>query len=71
MKISERVKKDKLEFLNWQKLKYDWDNDELEYTEGIVDDSPNVDFPAQFPGIEVEQEVGGVGTSALLDPPTK
>ncbi len=33
-----------MEFLNCQKLKYDWDNDELEYTEGIVEDSQNVDF---------------------------
>ena len=37
-------KNDKLEFLNWQKLKCNWDNDELEYTEGIVDDSQNADF---------------------------
>ena len=39
----------KLEFLNCQRLKYDWDNDELEYTEGIVYDSLNVDFLTQFP----------------------
>ena len=28
----------KLEFLNRQKLKYDWDNDDLEYSEGIMED---------------------------------
>ena len=34
-------KKDKLDFLNCQKLKYDWDNDELDYTEGIVENLQN------------------------------
>ena len=43
----------------------------MEYTEGIVDDSQNVGFLTQFPGIELEQEVGDVGTKALLDPPTE
>ncbi len=51
-------KKDKLEFLNCQKLKYDWDNDELDYIKGIVENPKNEDFPAQFPGIKLEQEVG-------------
>ena len=64
-------KKDKLEFLNRQRLKYDWDNDELEYNERIVDDSGNVDFPAQFLGIELDQELGEAGTNTLLDPTTK
>ncbi len=60
-----------MEFLNHQKLKYSQDNDELEYTEGIVEDLKNVDFPAQFLRIELEQEVGDTGTKALLDPPTE
>ncbi len=38
LRYQKEEKKDKLEFLNCQKLKYDWDNDELEYTEGIVED---------------------------------
>ena len=37
---------DKLEFLNRQKLKYDWDNDDLEYSEGIVEDAKPSDDPA-------------------------
>ena len=45
-------KKDKLELLNCQKLKYNWDNDELYYTEGIVENPKNENFLAQFPGIE-------------------
>ncbi len=31
----------------------------------------NEDFPAQFLGIKLEQEVGEAGTKAILDPPTE
>ena len=59
-----------MEFLNWQKLKYDWDNEELEYSEGIVVDAkPEQDAAANFPGIELESnDVGVTGISAIAEP---
>ena len=51
----------KLEFLNRLKQRYDWDNDDLEDDEGLVEEEeqahPNI--PAQLPGIELEAEQPG------------
>ena len=47
----------KIEFLNRKKLKFDWDNDELDESENLVQDSMCVDTPTQIPGIELKSEI--------------
>ena len=41
----------KLKFLNIAKVKYDWDNKELDENEGIVEDEITI---SQYPGIPTE-----------------
>ena len=64
-KYQEEEKKNKLEFLNRMKLQYDWDNDELEASEGLIEELAHPDLPAQFPGIELERELNNGATSAM------
>jgi hypothetical protein len=46
-----------LEFLNRKQQQYGWDNDDLEYDEGLIEpDIPHPDIPAEFPGIDLESE---------------
>jgi hypothetical protein len=46
-----------LEFLNQKGQQYDWDNDDLEYGEGLIElDITHPDIPAEFPGIGLESE---------------
>ena len=52
-------KENKIEFLNRQKLKYDWDNEEL-MDEGLVadnEDPAHPDIPAEFPGLELVMDL--------------
>ena len=49
---------DKLAFLNRQKEKYDWDNEELEDA-GLIEDTGEVahaEIPAEIPGVELESD---------------
>jgi hypothetical protein len=41
---------DTLQFLNRHKEKYDWDNEDLEVEEGLVEDEPYPDLLAELPG---------------------
>ncbi len=45
-KYQEEEKKNKLEFLNRLQLQYDWDNDELEESKGLIEDLAHLDLPA-------------------------
>jgi hypothetical protein len=46
-----------LEFLNQKRQQYDWDNDDLEYKEGLIKpDIAHPDIPAESPGIDLESE---------------
>jgi hypothetical protein len=47
---------DTLEFLNRHKEKYDWDNEELEIEEGLVEDEPHPDLLAEIPGVILESD---------------
>jgi hypothetical protein len=47
---------DTLEFLNRHKEKYDWDNEELEIEEGLVEDEPHPDLLAEIPGVPLESD---------------
>ena len=47
----------KLKFLNRNRQKYDWDNDELNDEEGLVEPEPtHPELTAEMPGIEIESE---------------
>ena len=52
-------RENKLEFLNRQKLKFDWDNDELEVNKNLEIARIHPKIPANFPGIELERDVIG------------
>ena len=58
-----------MEFLNRQKLKYDWKKDKLEYSKGIVvDEKPKDNAAANVPGIELESgNVGATGISTIAE----
>ncbi len=46
-----------LEFLYQKQQQYDWDNEDLEYNEGLIEpDIAHPDIPAEFPGIDLESE---------------
>ena len=64
-KYQEEEKKNKLEFLNCAKLQYNWDNDELEESEGLIEELAHPGLPAQFPGIELESELDDGTTLAM------
>jgi len=64
-KYQEEEKKNKLEFLNCVQLQYDWDNDKLEESEGLIEELAHPDLPAQFPGIELESELDDGVTIAI------
>ena len=57
----------KIEFLNRQKLKFDWDNDELDESEPLIE-SVHANTPAQIPGIELESEIEIPGSAVTLLP---
>ncbi len=38
-------------------MKFDWDNDELDESENLVQDSAHVGTPAKIPGIELKSEI--------------
>ena len=49
----------KIELLNRNMKKYDWDNDDLQEEEGLVEEIKEVahpDLPAEMPGIDIEEE---------------
>ena len=54
-----------MEFLNRLQLQYDWDNDKLEESEGLMEDLAHRDLPAQFPGIELDSKTNDGATSAM------
>jgi len=64
-RYQEEEKKNKIEFLNRVQLQYDWDNDELEVSEGLMEELAHPDLSAQFPGIELERELDDGATSAM------
>jgi len=45
-----------LQFLNWHKEKFDWDNEDLEIEEGLVEDEAHPDLPAEIPGVPLESD---------------
>ena len=45
-----------LQFLNWHKEKFDWDNEDLEIEEGLVEDEAHLDLPAEIPGVPLESD---------------
>ena len=50
-------KSTKLEFLNQKRQQYNWDNNDLEYDEGLIEqDIEHPDILAKFPGIYLESE---------------
>ena len=52
--------KNKLEFWDHLKQRYDWENDDLDVTEGKVDServSQNMHIPAEIPGVRMEAHV--------------
>ena len=52
--------KNKLEFWDRLKQKYDWENDDLDVTEGNVDServSQHMHIPAEIPGVRMEDHV--------------
>jgi len=53
----------KVKFLNCQKLKYDWENDELPNEGLLEDDVAHPDIPAEFPGLELENEMEVPGSA--------
>ncbi len=59
-----------MEFLDFKKFRFDWDNDELEETEQLVE-RENPEFPAELPGIPLESESGVAGIEAILPPSTE
>ena len=66
-RYQEEEKKNKIEFLNRVQLQYDWDNDELEVSEGLMEELAHPDLSAQFPGIELERELDDGATSAMTN----
>ena len=59
----------KLQFLNRSKDKYDWDNDEFEEDEGLVEDTPltRAEIKAEIPRIEMENEQMHITESPVQD----
>jgi hypothetical protein len=47
----------KLEFLNRQKEKFDWDNDDMEDDEMVEDEVIYPEIPAEFPGLLFDHEM--------------
>ena len=63
--------KNKLEFWDRLKQKYDWENYELDVTEGKVDServSQHMHIPAEIPGVRMEAHVQP-GIGAIQAPP--
>ena len=56
----------KMEFLNRKKLKFDWDNDELNETDVLLSNSVHDSTPAQFPGIELKNEIKVPGSAVTI-----
>ena len=50
--------KDKMQFLNRSKKKFDWDNEELEENVGLVEPEKLIypDIPAEIPGVVLESD---------------
>ncbi len=48
-----------MEILNCQKLKYDWNNDELKYMEELVGKLEKLEFLEEFSGIKLNSDSGG------------
>jgi hypothetical protein len=46
----------RLQFLNRHKEKFDWDTDEPEETEGLLEAPPATDPPAEIPGVLLESD---------------
>ena len=47
----------KLKFPNRTKQRYDWDNDDLDDDESIVEEDPaHPDLPTKIPGVDLESE---------------
>ena len=55
-----------MEFLNCLQLQYNWDNDELEDSEGLMKDLTHLDLPAQFPDIELDSKNNDGATLAMM-----
>jgi hypothetical protein len=45
-----------LQFLNRHKEKIDWDNEDLEIEEGLVEEEAHPDLPAEIPGVPLESD---------------
>jgi hypothetical protein len=53
----ERTKQGPSNFSTTKRQKYDWENDNLEHNEGLIEsDIAHPDIPAEFPGIDLESE---------------
>ena len=64
--------KSELEFLNRRGNKFEWDNEELDDTEGKIEQEPNLIHPdiiAEIPGVELESDYENIVGPALTQPP--
>ena len=68
MKVPERGTNEQNGVPQLKKLKFDWDNDELTETGVIPSKSIHESTPAQFPGIELENEVEVPGLAITILP---
>ena len=60
-KISHKEeRKNHLEFLDWNKQKLDWENDDLDDTAELVENT-HPEIPEQIPGIELANEQDNYG----------
>ena len=57
----------KLEFLNQKQQQYGWDNNKLDYDEGLVKtNATHPEIPAKFPGIDLESEQPNITKQSKL-----
>ncbi len=49
-------------------MKLDWDNDELDESDNLIQDSVYVGTPTQIPGIELESEIEIPGSAIAMAP---
>ena len=63
-------KVNKIRFLNRKKFKFNWNHDEIDHSENLIEELVHVDMLTQFLGIELESELEITGLTVIIFPET-